>query len=121
MDNFIGYFRKVTTDKLIANKELIVGNKAIYAGTGKTFFVDSDASNAADTNNGRSWSSPLATIDGAINKCTANQGDTIILAESHSETYTTTGAKFTADVAGITIIGLGEGSDRPTISYGHTG
>lgn len=121
MDNFIGYFRKVTTNRLKVNNQLEIGNKAIFAGTGTTYYVDSDASNAADTNSGRSWARPLATIDGAINKCTANQGDTIILAESHSETYTTTGAKFVADVAGITIIGLGEGSDRPTISYGHTG
>jgi len=37
------------------------------------------------------------------------------------ETYTTTGAKLVADVAGITIVGLGTGSDRPTISFGHTG
>jgi hypothetical protein len=121
MDNFIGYFRKVTTNKLKVNNQLEIGNKAIFAGTGTTYYVDSDASNAADTNSGRSWSKPLASIDGAINKCTANQGDTIILAESHSETYTTTGAKFVADVAGITIIGLGEGSDRATLTFSHTG
>ena len=121
MDNFIGYFRKVTTNRLKVNSQLEIGNKAIFAGTGTTYYVDSDASNAADTNSGRSWAKPLATIDGAINKCTANQGDTIILAESHSETYTTTGAKFVADVAGITIIGLGEGSDRATLTFSHTG
>lgn len=121
MDNFVGFFRKVTTKKLKVTNQLEIGNKAIFAGTGNTYYVDSDASNASDSNSGRSWAQPLATINGGIDKCTANQGDTIILAESHSETYTTTGAKFEADVAGITIIGLGEGSDRATISYGHTG
>jgi hypothetical protein len=121
MDNFIGYFRKVTTNRLKVNNQLEIGNKAIFAGTGTTYYVDSDASNAADTNSGRSWARPLATISGAIAKCTANQGDTIILAESHSETYTTTGAKFVASVAGITIIGLGEGSDRPTLTFSHVG
>ena len=121
MDNFIGYFRKVTTNRLKVNSQLEIGNKAIFAGTGTTYYVDSDASNAADTNSGRSWARPLATISGAIAKCTANQGDTIILAESHSETYTDTGAKFVASVAGITIIGLGEGSDRATLTFSHTG
>jgi hypothetical protein len=121
MDNFIGYFRKVTTNRLKVNNQLEIGNKAIFAGTGTTYYVDSDASNAADTNSGRSWARPLATISGAIAKCTANQGDTIILAESHSETYTDTGAKFVASVAGITIIGLGEGSDRATLTFSHVG
>jgi hypothetical protein len=121
MDNFIGFFRKLTANKAKINKELVIGNKTVFDGTGKTFFVDSGASNAANTNNGRSWASPLATIAGAIAKCTANQGDVIVVAEGHTETYTTTGAKFVASVAGIAIVGLGAGSNRPTISYGHTG
>lgn len=119
MDNFVGFFRKVTTKKLKVTNQLEIGNKAIFAGTGNTYYVDSDASNASNSNSGRSWAQPLATINGGIDKCTANQGDTIILAESHSETYTTTGAKFTANVAGITIIGLGEGSDRATLTFSH--
>jgi hypothetical protein len=120
-DNFIGYFRRVTTGGLKVNGECRIGEKSIIAGTGKTFYVDSGASNAADTNDGRSWTKPLATLDGAINKCIANQGDVILLAEGHAESWTTTGAKFTADVAGITIISLGEGSNRATFSFGHTG
>jgi len=120
-DNFIGYFRRVTTGGLKVNGECRIGEKSIIAGTGKTFYVDSDASNTSDTNDGRSWIRPLATLDAAINKCTANQGDVILLAEGHAESWTTTGAKFTADVAGITIIGLGEGSNRATFSFGHTG
>jgi hypothetical protein len=120
-DNFLGYFRRVTTGSLKVNGQCRIGEKAVIAGTGKTYYVDSGASNAADTNDGRSWSKPLATLDGAINKCTSNQGDVILLAEGHAESWTTTGVKFTADVAGITIISLGEGSNRATFTFGHTG
>lgn len=121
MDNFIGFFRKVTTKTLKVTKNLQIGDKSVYAGTGKTFYVDSGASGASDSNSGANWTAALATLDGAINKCTANQGDTIIIAEGHSESYTTTGAKATFDVAGVNVIGLGSGSNRPTFSFGHTG
>lgn len=120
-NDFNAYFRTVTAKKITASQGLFIGNQSVYANKGNSYFVDSGATGAADTRAGTSWATCLATIDGAINKCTANQGDVIYVAEGHTETYTTTGAKFTADVAGITIIGLGTGSDRPTISYGHTG
>lgn len=120
-NDFNAYFRTVTAKKITASQGLFIGNQSVYANQGNSYFVDSGATGAADTRAGTSWATCLATIDGAINKCTANQGDVIYVAEGHTETYTTTGAKFTADVAGITIIGLGTGSDRPTISYGHTG
>jgi hypothetical protein len=119
--DFVGFYRKLTTSRLKVTGQCEIGDKAIIAGTGKTFYVDSGATNAADTNNGRSWSAPCATVDGAINKCTANQGDVILVAEGHAETWTTTGAKLIADVVGITIIGLGTGSNRPTFTFGHTG
>lgn len=121
MNDIIGFFRKVNTKTLVAQKKLQIGNQVLYANNGNTYYVDSDASNASDSNNGKSWAQPLATLDGAINKCTANQGDRILIAESHSELWTTTGAKATFDVAGIEVIGLGSGSDRPTFSFGHTG
>lgn len=121
LNDHIGNWRVGTFQKLTVAKQLIVGNQSIVANQGNSYFVDSGATGAADTRAGTSWATCLATIDGAINKCTANQGDVIYVAEGHTETYTTTGAKFTADIAGITIIGLGTGSDRPTISFGHTG
>lgn len=121
LNDHIGNWRVGTFQKLTVAKQLIVGNQSIVANQGNSYFVDSGATGAADTRAGTSWATCLATIDGAINKCTANQGDVIYVAEGHTETYTTTGAKFTADIAGITIVGLGTGSDRPTISFGHTG
>jgi len=121
MDNFIGYFRKVTTGSLKVKNQLTVGNQTVWASTGNTFLVDSTATNAADTNTGKSWSSPLATLDGAINKCTANSGDVILLAPGHAETYTTTGAKATFDIAGIRVVSVGEGAARATFNFNHVG
>jgi hypothetical protein len=121
MNSLIGYWTKGTFKKLIVSDVLRVGNQQLVLNNGSSFFVDSDASNASDSNSGTSWENPLATLDAAIGKCTANSGDVIYVAESHSESYTTTGAKATFDVAGVTVIGLGTGSDRPTFSFGHTG
>lgn len=111
--------RKVTANTGIFKNGLTVGNQAIWAGKGNTWYVDSDLSGASNSNTGKNWTNALATLDGAINKASAN--DTILLAPSHSESYTTTGAKATINVAGLTIVSLGEGSERATFSFGHTG
>ena len=95
----------------------------IYLGfePGNQYFVDSGATGASDSNDGLSWATALATLDAAIGKCTANNGDVIWVAPGHSETWTTTGTKVTVDVAGVTIVGLGTGASRPTFTFGHTG
>lgn len=60
--------------------------------------------------------SPFATIDYAIGKCTASRGDTIIVMPGHTETVTAA-AGIALDVAGVNIIGIGEGSIRPTVNF----
>jgi len=80
-------------------------------GFGKQFFVDSVT--GSDTNSGTATNKALATIDAAIGKCRADKGDVVIVMPGHSETVT---AAITADVAGIRIIGLGEGNQRPVIT-----
>lgn len=60
---------------------------------------------------------PMATIDAAIGRCTANNGDMIVAAPGHAETISAAGG-IACDVAGITILGLGVGAQRPTISIG---
>ena len=86
---------------------------------GNVYFVDSGT--GADTNDGLTIETALATLDAAIGKCAANNGDVIFIMPGHSESWTTTGAKVVADVAGVAIIGLGRGADRPTFTFGHTG
>lgn len=59
---------------------------------------------------------PYGTIDYAIGKCTASRGDTIVVLPGHTETVTAA-AGIALDVAGVNIIGIGEGSIRPTVNF----
>ncbi len=85
------------------------------ARTGNVIWVDSGA--GSDSNDDASFDKPLATLDHAIGHCTANNGDTIYIKEGHAETYSAK-ASLVCDVAGVTIIGLGVGDDRPTFTLG---
>lgn len=82
--------------------------------TGTAYFVHSGTGSSGYT--GKKKDRPLATIDQAINKCTASKGDVIYVMEGHAETITAA-AGIDADVIGISIIGLGQGRLRPTISF----
>jgi hypothetical protein len=85
----------------------------IPATTGNIFFVSSTAAKRGDsTHKGRSPDTPFATLDYAIGRCTANNGDVIVVMPNHAETITGAGG-ITADVAGITIVGLGSFNQRP--------
>lgn len=75
------------------------------------YYVDSG--NGSNVNDGRDPAFPLAAIDAAINRCTASQGDVILVQPGHTETLTTV---ITLDVAGVSIIGIGEGALRPQIT-----
>ncbi len=84
--------------------------------TGKVFFVNS-VTGTDGAGAGRNPLKPLATIDYAIGLCTANQNDRIYVMPGHAETIVAAGT-ITCDVAGVSIIGLGNGSNRPTVSFG---
>lgn len=83
---------------------------------GKIFLVNSSITGASDTaNSGLTWGKPLASLDAAINKCSIGN-EYIFVGSGHNEAMT---AKddVDADVAGITIKGLGTGSRTPTFDY----
>jgi len=61
---------------------------------------------------------PFATIDFAIGQCTASKGDRIYVLPGHAESISGAAA-IAADIAGISIIGLGNKANRPTITL-HT-
>ena len=83
---------------------------------GDIWFVDS-GSGTDGAGYGQNPDAPFASIDYAIGKCTANQGDVIYVMPGHTETIT--GTDITADVAGISIIGIGKGSLMPQIKHNH--
>lgn len=60
----------------------------------------------------------FATIDAAISACTASAGDVIYVLPGHTEAVTAT--SIACDIAGVSIIGLGSGSLKPTLTFSAT-
>jgi hypothetical protein len=98
---------------------------------GNIFLVDSGATDAADTaddsHHGASWDIPFATLNYAISRCTASQGDVILLAPGHAETLSTTATasgttttEVGVDKAGVHILGIGTAALRPTFTCSAT-
>lgn len=83
------------------------GNSPIM---GTVYFVDS--ATGSNGNLGTSTDKAFSTLDYAIGQCANNKGDTIYVMPNHAETITGAGG-ITADVAGITIIGIGHYNQRP--------
>lgn len=66
------------------------------------------------------YNRPVATINQALDLCTANRGDVIFVMPGYTESNTLTGSSgFTLDVAGVAVVGLGSGSLKPTITHTH--
>ena len=87
--------------------------------TGARIFVSSTTTGATDAAGyGTGPDKPVATIDYAVSLCTASVGDIIYVMPGHVESLASAGT-IDADVAGITIIGLGNGPNRPRIDYDH--
>ncbi len=84
--------------------------------SGNIYWVDSGA--GSDGNKG-TFDRPLATVDKAVSLCAANNGDTIMLKAGHAENVADA-TTFQVDKAGVSIIGLGTGSDRPTFTFTNT-
>ena len=82
-------------------------------GTGQAFFVDSGVTTEG---NGTTWATAKDTLDEAVALCTANRGDIIYVAQGHAETLTAAD-DVDVDVAGVTVIGVGNGSLAPTFTY----
>ena len=84
--------------------------------TGNVFFVDSGHDLAADAGNAGQRNQPFATVDFAVGQCTANNGDVIYVLPGHAETLSAADA-IDIDVASVSVIGIGNGTDRPTFTY----
>lgn len=99
----------------------IKGVPLLQTHPGKVFWVYNGTAlltgqkSGSDGNKG-TFDAPFSTIDYAIGQCTADRGDVIFVKAGHSETITAA-AGIDADVAGIAIVGLGSGRNRPTINF----
>lgn len=79
----------------------------------KVLWVDSGAS----ANSNGTFNRPFATLASAIASCDSAKGNLIMIKAGHAETLTTA-TQLAFNVAGITIIGLGTGRNRPTFTMG---
>lgn len=91
---------------------------SLPATTGRYIFVSSTTTGAGAGNDGLSPETPKATIDQGIGACTASKGDIVVVMPGHAENLTT--ADIDLDVAGVRVFGLGEGRNRPVITYSGT-
>jgi hypothetical protein len=80
--------------------------------TGNIFYVDSAVAGSAGT----SWATAVGTLDAAVNLCSGDAGDIILIAPGHSEALTAADG-VDADVADVKIYGMGTGENRPLFDY----
>ena len=92
---------------------------------GKVFWVNNSTVLAVggvggSNGNDGTYQRPFQTIDYAIGRCTAGRGDTIYVMPGHVENVTGAAA-VDIDVDGVSIIGLGRGSDQARFDFTATG
>jgi hypothetical protein len=88
---------------------------------GKVFWVSNASTvlpNQKGGSNGNdgSFNAPFSTLAGALSNCVANRGDVVFIKPGHAESVATAAA-ISLDKAGVAIIGLGIGSNRPTFTH----
>lgn len=109
--------------KGFANGINIRGLPLNIAHPGKVFWVNNSGVlpeggiGASDGNDG-TYLRPFNSLDYAIGRCTAGRGDIIMIMPGHVEAVTAT--SIALDVAGVAIVGLGEGDARPLFNFGAT-
>jgi len=87
--------------------------------TGNVFYVSNvgkDNGFDAEGKQGKSYAKPLKSLDYAVGRCTANNGDVIVLMPGHNETVISAG-DLDLDVAGITVLFMGKGESRAKITF----
>lgn len=84
----------------------------------KYYVCNRTGANGSNSNPGTTRQAPLATIAAAIALCSASQGDTIIVLPGHAESFAT---DLDIATAGINIIGVGVGENRPILTFTATG
>lgn len=99
---------------LRGNVRDLVARTTKAQGRGRTYFVHSGTGSTG--NSGLTVEFPKATIAQALALCTDNQGDVIYVLQGHAEDVVSAAA-LTISVDGVSIIGLGNGSERPTLTF----
>ncbi len=94
----------------------VMGGNNIPTTTGNYWFVSSASGVGSDANDGKSTLTPFATLAAAISAATASNGDVIVLMPGYAQTIVGAAGQTVAK-AGLTIVGLGTGTARPTFTF----
>jgi len=100
------------------NGVTIRGVPILQTNPGRVFWVSNNTTGLLPGQRGGSngnkgdFNSPLATLAAAAALCVANRGDIIVVKPGHAETVASATA-LALSIAGVAIIGLGVGSQRP--------
>ncbi len=99
--------------------DLLVPLTGLLLGIGNVWFVDNGNSNSSDSSGaGRTLGQPFDTLAFAVGQTTPTNGDLIMVAPGHAESITgADGILFGTNAVGITVIGIGNGLDRPTFTW----
>lgn len=87
---------------------------------GKVFWVGNNPTalvgeKGASNGNDGTFYAPFSTLVYALSQCAANRGDIIVLRPNYTATVSSATA-MALNVAGVAIVGLGVGSNRPTLT-----
>lgn len=105
LSNYPGGFRNGLSVRNLPQFETFAGN---------IYWVSS--TRGSDGNRG-TRDRPFGTINKAISVCTANNGDHVMVMPGHTETLSAAGS-IAHSIAGVSVIGLGQGTNRPTLTWG---
>lgn len=102
----------LTNGALSNSAQTFLGGDSLFT-TGTVFFVHSGT--GSDNNAGTDPGSPKATVQGAIDVCTAAKGDRVVVMPGHAETVTSTSINL--NKSGVSVICIGSGLNRATFTY----
>jgi hypothetical protein len=121
--SFAAWRENLAIGNLVVERSLTVNGllQAAANTAGDVYYVNSGAPGIdnAFSGRGKDKTTPFASVDFAIEQCTANNNDFIIVMSGHVEGYAAADG-FDVDVAGVTIIGQGDGASRPTFTFADT-
>ena len=89
---------------------------------GKVFWVSNvttgllPGQRGGSNGNKGTFNDPFSTLAYAISRCVANRGDIIFIKPGHAESIASATA-LPFDIAGVAIVGLGIGANRPTFTF----
>ena len=117
----LGALAGIPPQPYLINTPVDLGGAYAMPATGRVFFVRGNGTSvlnyddqytAVTTDNQRRVFASIAT---ALASCVADRGDKIIVLPKHTENIAAANAW--PLVAGVTIVGVGDGTDRPTITW----